>query len=144
MWEWYQYFDHDRPTRIRTLAGGARWRLKRAEGYDDGNGGWNQASLFDEPLLRGRTRGRRVELLERAVTEIADHGWLLKIGDYARDVSFYRRWPRSAADPPPSEVRVRSTVLADLWEAAIYMRKTISVGEIDWRMTEMTPEDFYA
>jgi hypothetical protein len=40
---------------------------------------------------------------------------------------------------------VATRALPDVYEAAVYMGFTMTdAGEIDWRSTELTPEDFYA
>jgi hypothetical protein len=133
---WWVSFDGSRY--IRTLAGGVWWRLKRYERsypFDDDA----QVPIFDGLRSRKDPRtswyGRSVERVERAVWAIAA-GWELRVGDYAYTIGF---------DRIRKIVRITNDATADVYDAAVYMGVALmNAGEIDWRATDMAPEDFYA
>ncbi len=119
--------------KVRTLAGGVWRRLRRAEEWCPPKDA--QETLFEMASTPRQPGARRVERIERAVRFLAD-GFELRVDDFKRDVS-WNRWARV--------VRLWTRVLAEEYEAAVYMGVTIgTAGEIDWRTTEMIPEDFYA
>ncbi len=123
---------------IPTRAGYVWLLLRGIMRRPDPDGDPDQAELFDLPPVR-RTRMSRAMHLERAVVHIVEHKWRLIVGDFKRDVAL-DRW--GSGEGPT--VRVASRALPDLWETAIYMRKTIDAGDLDWRHNELTPEAFYA
>lgn len=125
---WYQH------GRVRTFIGGFLMRLtyvERNDPYYD----TEQGELFELGAAAKQRRTRRIERMELAVQRLSE-GHTLRVADnYKYDVSF-NFWRR--------EVRVATRVLAEAHEVATYMGAFKIAGEIDWRATEMMPEDYYA
>jgi hypothetical protein len=123
---------------LRSTAAGRVWSYLRWQErhypYDD-----DQVPLFEEPRSRhpavsrfGKTRRERMEW----AVKFLRGGFELRTGDYRDDIGF---------DRSRKLVRVATRALPDVYEAAVYMGFTMTdAGEIDWRSTELTPEDFYA
>jgi hypothetical protein len=131
MQTWMRIAEH----RVATLAGRVLFRLKLAERSDPYND-TAQCLLFESGETPPQPKShRRVERLELAVQRLAD-GYELRVGEYVLDIGF---------DTSARRVRVASRVLADVYETAVYMGLALTeAGEVDWRPTEMAPEDFYA
>jgi hypothetical protein len=109
-----------------------KWHERRCPFNDD------QGELFPLPRTkepRSKTWGRRRERMEWAIKYLAD-GYTLRTGKYVLDVGFCR---------PKRIVRLAERVVLEVYEIAAEMGVALTVaGEIDWRATELTPEDFYA
>jgi len=128
----------DWPIRVLTQAG-AMWRsLKRHERSDPFND--EQVTIVDLPPIKRPRASRfgttRRERMEWAVRFLASGRWTLRVGDYAYDVGF---------NNVDMVVRVAARALADVYDVALYMGAVDTTSAtFDWRMNEMTPEDFYA
>jgi hypothetical protein len=122
--------------RRTTDAGIMWWRLKWHEWRYPFND--HQELLFDLPPTKtpsSKRWGGRRERMEWAVKRLTE-GYELRAGDYLYDIGF---------DRERKVVRVATRAVIDLYEVAVDMGLAItSAGEIDWRLTEVTPEDFYA
>lgn len=102
----------------------------------------DQVTLFDHPSSHtpqpraSRFGKNRRERMERAV-RFLQAGWTLRTSDrYSLDIGF---------NGGTMTVRFATRCLEELYEVAVEMRATITcAGEIDWRHTETTSEDFYA
>lgn len=119
------------PTKAGLMWYRLQWHERRYRFNDD------QETLFDLTERTGapKTGPCRRERMEHAIRLIID-GYALHVGDYALDVGF---------NHSKQIVRLASHVIAEVYEIAVDMGVTLtSAGEVDWRPTEITPEDFYA
>lgn len=122
------------PYRWPTAAGWMWHRLRRGEqkrGDDDPD----QQQLFDTSPVR-QPKGSRTGRIELAAKRVGK-GFTLRIRDhYTYDVGFGREGDRGV-------VRIATRAAAEFFEAAAYMGVSIPT-DLDWRPTDMLPEDFYA
>lgn len=122
--------------KVFSMAGWMWWRLvwhERRYPFND-----DQETLFDLPPIgtpRSKRWGKRRERMEWAI-QLLSKGYTLHVGKYSLDVGFNRT---------KQIVRLADRVVLEVYEIAAEMGLALtSAGEIDWRGTELTPEDFYA